>query len=323
MKRLVILCILILPVILLTAAGCQLDKGGAPAPAPPPGPIRPPGAPPGPVTPPTATYSVQIDLVPSQTVYMSGDEVEIEVRLTNESMEPVTVTQVPPKLSLVLPEPGEDNVKVVRTFNAGTKERELAVGETITYKFTWDQKDEAEKQAPPGWYFGDFEYAVRKETPPAQDWKSGGRDRLFLIQYPQGAMEKIIDLNQSQTITGLPFDVDGEVKPVDIVFTLKRVELSQERASFLLLVTSPNNPFPNYDDHNWRSMRMVAQYMIDGVVKDARASNRQFSDDGIEIRCGYNDSYLDPVPSDAKELTFIITRFGDWEGPWEFKVPLE
>lgn len=254
---------------------------------------------------------------------MPGEEVEIEVRLTNESVEPVTVTQMPPKLSLVLPGPAEDAVKVVRTFNAGTEERELAVGETVTYKLTWNQKDEVEQQAPPGWYFGDFEYAVRKETPPTHEWRSGGRDRLFLIQYPQGAMEKVIELNQSQTITGLPFDVDGEVKPIDIVFTLKRVELSQERASFFILVTSPNNPLPDYDNHQWRSSRMDAQYVIDGVVKDARPDNRQFTDDGIEIRCGYNNSYLDPVSSDAKELTFIITRFGDWEGPWEFTVPLK
>jgi len=31
---------------------------------------------------------------------------------------------------------------------------------------------------------------------------------------------------------------------------------------------------------------------------------------------------LDPVPSDARELTFTITKFGDWQGPWEFHIPL-
>ncbi|MFC1968454.1 hypothetical protein ACFLVX_03630 [Chloroflexota bacterium] len=33
--------------------------------------------------------------------------------------------------------------------------------------------------------------------------------------------------------------------------------------------------------------------------------------------------YLDPVPKGAKELTFAITKLGDSEGPWEFKIPLE
>ena len=320
MKKLIIG--LILAVCLLVPVSCAAPPAPAPGPAsrPAPGPAPSPGEVP---TPPTATYSVQIDFAPSQAVFMSGEVVEIEIRLTNESVEPVTVTQMPPKVSFVLPGPGEDIVKVVRTFNAGTEERELAVGETVNYKLTWDQKDEAGQQAPPGWYFGDFEYAVRIETPPAQDVRSGGRNRLFLIQYPQGAMEMVTELNQTQTATGLPFDVDGEVKQIDIVFTLKHVELSQERASFFVLVTSPNNPLPDYDNHNWRSMRMEARYVIDGVVKDARPHNRKFTDDGIEIRCGYNGSYLDPVPSDAKELVFIVTRFGEWEGPWEFKIPLE
>jgi len=57
MKRLVILCILILPVILLTAAGCQLDKGGAPAPAP----IEIPQVPP-PVPAPTPAESKELNI---------------------------------------------------------------------------------------------------------------------------------------------------------------------------------------------------------------------------------------------------------------------
>ena len=32
---------------------------------------------------------------------------------------------------------------------------------------------------------------------------------------------------------------------------------------------------------------------------------------------------LDFVPKGTKELPFAITRFGDTEGPWEFKIPLE
>jgi len=39
------------------------------------------------------------------------------------------------------------------------------------------------------------------------------------------------------------------------------------------------------------------------------------------VRYKWDDN--DPVPNDAKLLIFIITRFGDWEGPWVFKIPLE
>jgi len=274
------------------------------------------------MTPPTATYSVQIDFVPSQTVYMPGDEVEIEVRLTNKSVEPVTITDMPPKLSMVLPEPGEDNVKVIYTFNAGDEERELAVGETAIYTLTWDQRDENGNQSPPSWYFGEFEYTVR--TPP-EIVKGGGRERLFLIQYPQGAMEKIIDLNQSQTATGLPLEVENEIIPIDFVMTLKRVELTQEGVGFFVLLTSPEYPLPGEEDVWWRlALDEHAEYVFDGTIKDARGANTRYTDDGIELRWGREGSYRDPVPADAGELTFIITRLGDdWEGPWEFKIPLE
>jgi len=297
----------------------------APAPAPAPGPISPPGVPPGPVTPPTATYSVQIDLFPSQTVYMSGEEVEIEVRLTNESVEPVAVTQMPPKLGLVMPESGDDDARVIYTFNAGDEERELAVGETAIYSFTWDQRDEDGEKAPPGWYFGEFEYTVRPQTAPENEWRTGGRDRLFLIQYPQGAMEKIIEPDQSQTATGLPLEVENEVIPVDLVITLKRVELTEEGASFFVLLTSPDNPLPSYDEVWWHiALDEQAQYVFDGTVKDARSANTRYTEDGIELRWGREGNYRDPVPADAEELTFIITRLGDdWEGPWEFTAPLE
>jgi len=255
---------------------------------------------------------------------MPGEEIELELILGNESIEPVFIGSLPPSLSILVPGAEPESEKVVYTFPAGTDEVELGVDEKMTYgKLTWDQKDEAGKQVPPGWYFYKIEYTVRKESPPPMDWGAGSQNRAFLIQYPQGAMEKLIELDQSRTVTNLPFETDDGIESVDVVFTLKHVELSEERSSFFILVTSPNNPLPDYDNHNWRTIRMDAQYVTDGVVKDARPHNRKFTDDGIEIRCGYSGSYLDPVPSDAKELKFVITRFGDWEGPWEFCIPLE
>lgn len=45
--------------------------------------------------------------------------------------------------------------------------------------------------------------------------------------------------------------------------------------------------------------------------------------DGITLNWAHPYVPLDPVPSDATELIFTIPRFGDWEGPWEFRIPLE
>ena len=254
---------------------------------------------------------------------MPGEEVEIELRLTNASTEPVIVAPLPPSLRLLTAGAEPESEKVVRSFPAGTEEVKLAINEATTYKIIWNQRDDEGKQVSPGWYYGNVEFGIRREKSLEEEARTGSTERLFLIQYPQGAMEKVIELNQVQTATNLPFVVDGEVNSVDIVVTLKRVELSQEKTSFFVWLTSPNNPLPGYDNVWWRSGRNYARYVIEGVVKDARSAYRQYSNDGIELTWGYKGSYLDPVPSDAKELNFIITRLGEWEGPWEFHVPLE
>jgi hypothetical protein len=32
---------------------------------------------------------------------------------------------------------------------------------------------------------------------------------------------------------------------------------------------------------------------------------------------------IDPLPADAKELTFTITDLDRWPGPWEFRIQLD
>jgi|Deesub1362B_J571_1020462.scaffolds.fasta_scaffold00252_9 hypothetical protein len=31
---------------------------------------------------------------------------------------------------------------------------------------------------------------------------------------------------------------------------------------------------------------------------------------------------IDPIPSDAEELTFTVIKIGKWDGLWEFRVKL-
>lgn len=311
-----------------------------PAPTPPPG--RP-GVP-GPV-PPTGrenVYSVQIDLVPSKLVYMPGEQVQMELVLTNASqgeVEPVIVSPLLPTISLVasgmflgpvMPpnvDRGMESGEPVKTFPAGTEERKLAVGEKVTYNLTWDQKDKDGNQVSPGWYYYESRYNFRQESS-NEGVGSGIRERAFLIQYPQGAMTKTIELNQSRTITGLPLTVNGETKTIDVVINLKRVELNEKGATFYATMSSPNNPVSGYNNPEWMGhVPLTSQYVVDGVVKEARAPSSKFLDSGIEFRWGASqddDNYLDPVPADAKEITFVIPEIRpDWVGPWEFRIPLE
>ena len=63
-----------------------------------------------------------------------------------------------------------------------------------------------------------------------------------------------------------------------------------------------------------------AEYSFDGApMKEAGSSGIRFLDNGMK----HSWDMLDPVPKDAKELTFVITKLGEWEGPWEFSIPLQ
>jgi len=134
---------------------------------------------------------------------------------------------------------------------------------------------------------------------------SFGTITKVLIQYPQGAMVKTVEVNQPQTANG-------------ITITLERVELLAEEAKFYASTTTRlteegiHPPLP-------KMIPILAQYTVDGSTKDASYAAERLSAQGTELIW----DNLDPVPSDAKELTFSITEFGDWQGPWEFHISLQ
>ncbi|MDD5038735.1 MAG: hypothetical protein PHN78_05400, partial [Dehalococcoidales bacterium] len=310
-----------------------------------PAPVPPPGMTIAPMPGRTNVYSVEIDLIPSKQVYLPGEQIDMKLVLTNAStgdVEPVVFTSLPPVVSLVrtgtfsgpavppgviVPPSEAGQSGAVKTYAAGTGEMTLAKGEELTYNLTWDQKDKDGNQVSPGWY----NYESNCNYHPASSENnvgSGVGKRAFLIQYPQGAMQKSIEVNQSKKITGLPITaVNGETKLVDVTITLGMVDLSEMGATFYASMTSPNNPVSGYNNFEWLShVPLSAQYVVDGVVKEARAPNTQFLDSGVEFRWGASAediNYLDPIPADAKELTFVISEIRpDWIGPWEFKVQL-
>jgi hypothetical protein len=308
------------------------------------GPTNEPGSPvPMPITGRNNVYSVQSNIVSSKPVYMPGEQIQMELTLTNASygqVEPVFVSPLPPAISLVTsgltssrdmpPDmgliPGLASGPVVKFFPAGTDERKLAVGENINYKLTWDQKMESGAQAPSGWYFYEMKFSIRRESSPTVDSTTGGRTKAFLIQYPQGAMQKTIELNQIKTITGMPYITENGTRLVDLVINLKEVVLDEKGASFYAVVTSPGTQFSRKNQPQWASGSNMAQFIVDGAVNSARAANMQFSDNGVELHWGAwgNDpNYLDPVPADAKSLSFIITELFGQQGNWEFKILLE
>jgi hypothetical protein len=292
---------------------------------------------------PVSVYSVKIDLVPSKQVYMPGEEVDMELVLTNASQgeaEPVIVSPAPPAVSLYPPgsapgpamppgltPPGTGPGQTVKAFPAGSGETTLAMGEKLTYHLTWDQKDGNGNQVPPGWYYYNYTCWFRPESS-TEPSGSGGSNRAFLIQYPQGAMQKTIEVNESRTVSGVSLMIGGETKPVDVTITLERVVLDQNGATFYAMMRAPGNPVSADDTSLWvSSVPMSAQYVVDDVTREARAPSVNFLDSRVEMRWGASaddPNYLDPVPSDANKMTFIIPTIGQGQaGPLEFEIPLD
>lgn len=233
-----------------------------------------------------------------------GEQAKIELSFTNQSSEPRTMT-FPPKINIIaLPDVKPPDI-IVRSFSTETKELELAAGQSVSYSLVWDQKDDRGQQVSPGWYSVEVTLAT-----------SRGSAARVLVLPPEGAMEKTIEVNQSLTVNG-------------ITFTLERVELTATGMKVYAFNTpqgynlpqGPMLPPPMF------MMHAEAEYSIDGgIMKQTFPSAISFLDTGVEHTWS---EYLDPVPKNAKELTFRITKLSggmppgqDWEGPWEFKIPL-
>jgi hypothetical protein len=265
-----------------------------PTPTPPPVTPKPPGP---------EDRPLQVTTVP-EAQYLPGQTVRITIDFTNIGPEAITLSQYPPEIQML-----SRADKMVRLFMAGAEELQLEPGATATYNLTWDQRDENGTQVSPGWYLIDVKNVTYvRGSPPRTTRASFGETAKIYIQYPQGAMEKVIDLNQSKTVNG-------------ITITLERAELSAEGAMFYCFVVPPG-----YTPSQSVTMVMTpvhANYSFDGITRDAGLAGWGARGDGIKLVWGYPERLLDPVPSDARELTFTITRFGDVDGPWEFKIPLE
>ena len=244
--------------------------------------------------------------MPEEALYLPGEPVEVRLSLTNVSSEMITMSLYPPEIQV---KPRNQD-EVLFSVASGTQPLEIKPDETITVDFTWDQKDTKGKQVSPGWYdiiFNDI--TAMQESGLSYNFSPGSR---VLIQYPQGAMEETIELNQSQTVNG-------------ITVTLERVELASTGMTVYAFSTPPGYTPPQGILPTSRFMVASAEYSVDGsVVKQAGSAGFGFLEDVTR----YTWENLDPVSADAKELTFRITM--RWEdkpeellGPWEFKVPLE
>lgn len=228
-----------------------------------------------------------------------GEKAEINLSFTNEASEPRTLSPFPPEIKIIeLPNVKPPDV-VVRGFPVGTGERVLQPSESESHSVDWDQKNENGEQVPPGWYSVEVTLATSRGSPVG-----------VLVLPPEGVMEKTIEVNQSETVNG-------------ITITLERVELTSTSMKVYAFNTPPDYNLPQ-GPMLPPPMFMIhadAEYSVDGSpFKETFTSGIGFFDEGVRHVWG---EYLDPVPANAKELTFRVTKLGDWQGPWEFQIQLE
>jgi len=235
--------------------------------------------------------------------YLPGDDVVIELSFKNVRAEPFQVEPFPPQIEIMRPSPYDEPV---RSFPAGARSKSLAPGEVIGYTITWDQRDDQGQQVAYGRYYLKLGKVRHDGGSMSLNF---GRYVSLLILPTEGVIERTIEVNESLTVN-------------NITFTMERVELTATEARF----HASNTPPPDYRPKGPESLpppqsyNTSAEYSLDGgPVKKAGTSGVHYLLNGMK----HTWDMLDPVPKGTKEITFVITELGDWEGPWEFHVSLE
>ena len=236
----------------------------------------------------------------NKDVYLPGEDIVMNFAFQNVTAEPFQIDPFPPLIQI------SHQDEVWRSFPPGEAVKTLEPDEVTTYTLVWDQSDEQGQQVPYGNYY--IKLGHIKSGDRTRSLSLSGT-RQFLILPAQGVIEKTIELNESRTVDG-------------ITITLNRVELTAAGMKVYAFNTPPDyylSERPQPPPPEFMKLHAEAEYHLDGSpMKKAEPSGIRFYDEGVR----HSWKHLDPVPKGTKELTFIITKLGDWEGPWEFHVPI-
>jgi len=147
----------------------------------------------------TEASVINIDVTPiGANVFDYGSEINYRFTLTNVTGETITITPFPPRITII----GGGVLRPVRIIPEGDQSREIAPSGSVEHELTWDQRDDNGALVEPGWY---------NVLPGSSTVNTGDESLVFnypalpplLIQYPQGAMVRTIELALTDTIGGL------------------------------------------------------------------------------------------------------------------------
>ena len=258
--------------------------------------------------------AASIDFGPiPDSVWQEGAKMELNLSFANKSSGTMIMSPFPPDIKVV--HANEDRPGIfVRHFEAGIGERTLEAGQSVNYVFSWDQRDANGQQVSPGWYGVQVTLAT-KDSEMGTTASTDGWTRV-LVTSPDGALEKTIMVNESRTAGG-------------ITLNLERVDLSARGMTVYVfnvpagysLPQGPTMPPPQF------MFNAKGEYSIDGgAATYTGPAGVRFLDNGVEMVW----DNLDPIPKNAKELSFRVTSIergvpddSRWTGLWDFTIMLQ
>jgi hypothetical protein len=268
-----------------------------------------------------------------QDAYLPGEDIVFELFLHNAYGESVTISD-PPEISITKPQckATREDCNIIRILASGSDKVVLEHDECLEYKLTWNQLNDDGEQVVRGYYR--FLMTEKAFTTLGEKADISSESFDVFLQYPQGAMLKVINVNQSKIMTDYPLVLNRETILTDLTITLDKISSRDTSSRFQAMVTLPEYPWEGMDakyPSYWMPYAR-GKYVIDGIEKDAGSNKQSFQESGIRWVWGTHSEYnVDPFPSDAEELTFIITisynrsdRLADAvQKSFEFIVPIE
>ncbi|MBI4304393.1 MAG: hypothetical protein HY665_08685 [Chloroflexi bacterium] len=253
---------------------------------------------------------------PGKPSYLPGEPIEVRFSWKNLNAIPMKVAPFPFAVEFR----NADNIPV-RYFPGGPGEYTINPGETLDHSITWDQRDSAGRNVPPGYYL----VAVQWEVSDPKLSKAPGYPALrVLVQFPQGAVNKTVRPAQAKTLQdGSRLVLDElELSPVG---AKARARLTPTGYVGPASVEERGILHPSLDGGS-------ARYRIDGgpwsSLRFKRVSTQK---DFIALEW----DLINPVPKGAKSLDLVVegikfeyfpnnklTQY-EWAGPFQFSVALD
>ncbi|MBN1432832.1 MAG: hypothetical protein JW931_08680 [Methanomicrobiaceae archaeon] len=246
-------------------------------------------------------------------VYSYGEEIVMNITLTNKGPGPVTIMGVPPLMGIS--HKGEPDFLKYQRSNVAKVLNENKSCETL---LIWDQKDEAGIQVEPGEYTIGV-YYLYSPGDNGGIWDLSNirqmtRTKDILINPRQGTLQADLifnDVKQDKGVTVTLVSLDCNTTEGVVVFDVEIPEKSVDTTPRPEgLVPCDVNAYP------------IGSYSIDEGEQKNFLDTYWICDTGpTQVHRIY--MVFEPIPADAKTMDIRITQIGNHEGTWDFHIELE